>query len=282
MRRIGLDPAEPYVLYTCSNPAMTEHAGVEFVLAWIEALRVERRRAAAPARHRRSARIRTTLDQWREVELSAASRTSPSGRARDALPVTDEARADFFDSLAHSAAVVGINTTAMIEAAIVGKSVLTVLAPEFAQESTLHFDYLLEENGGFLHVAAVARRARRPARARARRGRGGRANGGAASSSRSSARTGSTGRRRRSSPTRSRSSPTLPVERWRPVGAAGPLARGRGRAQLARGVARRTQAARRAQARAASEGARRERSLLLRPASCRTSQRRSTHRSSTS
>src|SRR5439155_22512732 len=70
------------------------------------------------------------------------------------LPVTDGARTDFFDSLAHSAAVVGINTTAMIEAAIVGKSVLTVLAPDFAQESTLHFDYLLEENGGFLHVAS--------------------------------------------------------------------------------------------------------------------------------
>jgi hypothetical protein len=49
---------------------------------------------------------------------------------------------------------VGINTTAMIEAAIVGRSVLTVLAPEFAQESTLHFHYLLEENGGFLHVAS--------------------------------------------------------------------------------------------------------------------------------
>ena len=40
----------------------------------------------------------------------------------------------------------------MIEAAIVEKSVLTVLAPGFAQENTLHFDYLLEENGGFLHV----------------------------------------------------------------------------------------------------------------------------------
>jgi hypothetical protein len=42
----------------------------------------------------------------------------------------------------------------MIEAAIVGKSVLTVLAPQFAQESTLHFHYLLVENGGFLHVTS--------------------------------------------------------------------------------------------------------------------------------
>ena len=29
----------------------------------------------------------------------------------------------------------------------------TVLVPEYAQEDTLHFRYLLDENGGFLHVA---------------------------------------------------------------------------------------------------------------------------------
>jgi hypothetical protein len=43
----------------------------------------------------------------------------------------------------------------MIEAAVIGKSVLTVLAPEFGQESTLHFHYLREENGGCLHVACT-------------------------------------------------------------------------------------------------------------------------------
>jgi hypothetical protein len=68
--------------------------------------------------------------------------------------VAASSRDDFFDSLWHSSAVVGINTTAMIEAGIVGKSVLTILAPEFAQETTLHFHYLLAENGGFVHVAA--------------------------------------------------------------------------------------------------------------------------------
>jgi len=50
--------------------------------------------------------------------------------------------------------VIGINTTAMIEAAIVGKPVLTILEPTFAQEGTLHFHHLLEENGGFLHAAS--------------------------------------------------------------------------------------------------------------------------------
>jgi hypothetical protein len=57
--------------------------------------------------------------------------------------------------LFHSEAVVGVNTTAMIEAAIVGRTVHAVLADEFqdTQSGTLHFRYLLEENGGFLRVA---------------------------------------------------------------------------------------------------------------------------------
>jgi hypothetical protein len=152
MRRIGLEPAEPYVLYTCSNPAMTEEPESRFVLEWVAALRASgderlRRLGIAIRPHPNEA------GEWREADLGGVENTTIWPRA-GALPVTDEARADFFDSLAHSAAVVGINTTAMIEAAIVGKSVLTVLAPEFAQESTLHFDYLLEENGGFLHVGA--------------------------------------------------------------------------------------------------------------------------------
>ena len=74
--------------------------------------------------------------------------------AAGAQPDAGEARTDFFDSLSHSAAVVGINTSALIEAAIVGKSVLAPLAPEFAgtQLGTLHFRHVLFENGGFVHV----------------------------------------------------------------------------------------------------------------------------------
>jgi hypothetical protein len=143
VRRVGLDPAAPYVLYTCSNPAMTDTPESEFVREWVAAVR-----AAHPSLGIMIRPHPNDRDHWREVDVPAVI-WPREGTA----VVTDDARADFFDSLAHSAAVVGINTTAMIEAAIVGKSVLTVLSPEFAQESTLHFDYLLEENGGFLHVA---------------------------------------------------------------------------------------------------------------------------------
>jgi hypothetical protein len=151
-REVGLDPSEPYVLYVCSNPAMTEVAEVGFVTEWIDALR-----SSSDERLRRVGVVirphPNSADSWRDVDLSRFENVTVWPAVGD-LPVTEQARVDFYDSLAHSAAVVGINTTAMIEGAIVGKSVLTVLAPEFAQESTLHFHYLLEENGGFLHVAS--------------------------------------------------------------------------------------------------------------------------------
>jgi hypothetical protein len=148
-RKIGVDDGRAYVLYTCSNPAMTETPEPAFVLAWLDALRADERLRDLPVLIRPHP---NDTGEWESVDLARYGNVAVWPRG-GAYAITDDARADFFDSLAHSAAVVGINTTAMIEAAIVGKSVLTVLAPEFAQESTLHFHYLLEENGGFLHVA---------------------------------------------------------------------------------------------------------------------------------
>ena len=68
-------------------------------------------------------------------------------------PLDEESRADYFDSMFHSAAVVGLNTSALVEAAIVDRPVFTILPPEFSenQEGTFHFHYLLTIGGGFLH-----------------------------------------------------------------------------------------------------------------------------------
>ena len=75
--------------------------------------------------------------------------------AAGATPSNAESRADYFHSIVHSAAVIGINTTAEIESAIVGRSVLTILAPEFqaTQEGTLHFEHLRNANDGLVHAA---------------------------------------------------------------------------------------------------------------------------------
>jgi hypothetical protein len=71
------------------------------------------------------------------------------------VPISDQAKDVYFDSIFHSSAVVGLNTSAMIEAGIIGRPVYTVLLPEFYdnQEGTLHFRHLLEAGGGLLHAS---------------------------------------------------------------------------------------------------------------------------------
>jgi len=69
--------------------------------------------------------------------------------------VNDDGRADYFDSLYHAAAVVGLNTSALVEAAIVDRPVFTILEPKFRdnQEGTFHFQHLMTVGDGFLNTA---------------------------------------------------------------------------------------------------------------------------------
>jgi hypothetical protein len=149
-RTVGLDPGRPFVAYLCSSRPIARHGEVEFVTDWIRALR------ASPDERVRDLGVLVRPHprgggKWRRPDLSELGAVLwPRGGA---FTVGELERDDFFDTLVHAEAVVGINTTAMIEAAVVGKSVLTILRPEFAQETTLHFHHLLAQNGGFLHVA---------------------------------------------------------------------------------------------------------------------------------
>jgi hypothetical protein len=91
------------------------------------------------------------MKEWADVDLSADPHVALWGQS----PVTREARDGYFDSLWHSAAVVGVNTSAFLEAAIVGRPVYATLLPEHYenQEGTIHFHYLLNVGGGLLHTA---------------------------------------------------------------------------------------------------------------------------------
>ena len=67
------------------------------------------------------------------------------------LPIDGDSRAEYFDALYYSSAVVGINTSAFIEAGIIGRPVYAIiLADEFSgtQAGTIHFRYLTEVGGG--------------------------------------------------------------------------------------------------------------------------------------
>lgn len=147
----GVPAQPPFVLYVCSSYFIAPDE-VAFVRRWIHALRdsehAELRELGVVVRpHPQNA------EQWRDVELEDGAVIWPPAGAQ---PDDEDSRADFFDSIYHSAAVVGVNTSAMIDAAIVGRNVLTLLDPAFdsTQRGTLHFSYLLREQGGFLNIAA--------------------------------------------------------------------------------------------------------------------------------
>jgi hypothetical protein len=152
----GLDPARPLVLYTCSSSFIAAApAEVAFVREWVRELRAH----AATANVNVLVRPHPfNLWEWQHADLSDLGALAIDPR-RPYNPLNEDVRCSFYDALYHSAAVVGINTSAMIEAAIVGRPVLSILAPQFAatQEGTLHFRHLLPENGGFLQLSQSIR-----------------------------------------------------------------------------------------------------------------------------
>jgi hypothetical protein len=155
-RRVGLPDAGPFVLFTGSSSFISEsNAEVAFVRRWVNALR------SSPHPELRDINVLVrphpyNFHRWADAPVADLPRVVVYPR-QPYNPVDTSSRDDFFDSLYHCAAVVGINTSAMIEAAIVGRPVCSMLAPEFAgtQEGTIHFRHLLPENGGFLRIAAT-------------------------------------------------------------------------------------------------------------------------------
>ncbi|MBI4887444.1 MAG: hypothetical protein HY824_10140 [Acidobacteria bacterium] len=151
--RLGLPASQPFVLFTCSSSFIAlSQAEVVFVARWLQRLRqhpVLRGVAVLVRPHPYNCAAWETADLARPGEVAIWPRRAYN-------PIDEEHRRGFFDSLYHSAAVVGVNTSAMIEAAIVGRPVLSMLSSEFSgtQEGTLHFHHLLPENGGFLRMAA--------------------------------------------------------------------------------------------------------------------------------
>jgi hypothetical protein len=93
--------------------------------------------------------------QWQDFDASAFEAVGIWPRA-GANPVDRDARSDYYDSMYHSVAVVGVNTSALIESGIVGRPVYTVLTDEFSgsRNGTLHFQHLKNVNGGLLTVAS--------------------------------------------------------------------------------------------------------------------------------
>jgi hypothetical protein len=136
--QLGLPTDRAMILYTCSSRFIAEREP-DAVARWLAALRSsdEVRLAEAnvivrPHPH--------NGDGWTSEPLRDAPGVAifPAGGAD---PADDRSRADYFDSMIHADAIVGINTSALLESAIVGRPTLAFPAPEFqaSQGELPHF-----------------------------------------------------------------------------------------------------------------------------------------------
>ena len=150
---IGLNPDRPILLYTASSVFICR-SEVGFVTRWLKALRgcSDGNLRDAQVIIRPHPKATKTLNQWDSEELKALCGVVVFPRGGH-MPLGTQARNDYYDSLYHSAAVVGINTSAMLEAAVVGRRSFTVLLDDIreGQEGMIHFQHLTKD--GFLGVA---------------------------------------------------------------------------------------------------------------------------------
>jgi hypothetical protein len=146
---VGLPVDRPFLMYACST--LFDHSPPEakLVVEWIRRVRDSR----LPHLQDIGILVRphpSRLYEWDGIDLSTMGPTVLWGRN----PLDPVSKADYFDSMYHSAAVVGLITSAFIEAGIVGREVHTILDPEFEdnQLGTVHYHYLTNTAGGVLTV----------------------------------------------------------------------------------------------------------------------------------
>jgi hypothetical protein len=156
-RTLGIEGHRQILLLAGSSRNMAPgDSEVQFVRRWLAALR-------APSSGNTRLRDAFVLvrphpsntAQWQGVDLGDAS-TLVYPHEYSGMPLSDAEVEVFRESILASSAVVGVNTTAMIEAAILRRPVFTVRDAAFdhSQAQTLHFSYLADDQTGCVTTAS--------------------------------------------------------------------------------------------------------------------------------
>jgi hypothetical protein len=163
---LGFDPRQPVLMYLGSSKFVITERELPFIARWIAAIREspDDRLRCSNILVRPHPDVKAGDDEgpaqnirWRGIEGKGVV-TRPFEDAQAVVLRTHYRRAQgFVEALTHSSAVVALNTSAALEAAIVGRPVFTILAGDAAdgQASTLHFRYLLESEGGCVSLAST-------------------------------------------------------------------------------------------------------------------------------
>jgi hypothetical protein len=151
--RLGLPPDRPHILYVGSTRFKRSLDEGAWISRWVSGLREsghpELEDVPVVVRpHPKRSLHSDSKGARRLVNTPGIVVHPPDG----ADVVSDETLSEFYDSLHHSAAVVGINTSAMIEAAVVGKGVHVLLAKAYReiQKDCPHFQHLRSVGGGLI------------------------------------------------------------------------------------------------------------------------------------
>ena len=151
---LGLDPTRPTLLYVCSSRFVSE-GELPFIRRWLGELRG----SASETLRTCNVLVRPHPDiallpddfrmprhRWPAAPILIARTARPFDEERAMVLQTDLTTPQgLYESIVHSNAVVGLNTTAELEAGIVGRPVFTIVADDGAvdgQSSTIHFHYL--------------------------------------------------------------------------------------------------------------------------------------------
>lgn len=155
LSEVGLSAGDgPLILYLESSAYVGNEES--FAPQWVAALRghFDERLRDASVLVRPHPQV--NANNWEAVRSESPGRVAVWPPQREAVQDL-QARQNFFDSLYHADACVGINTSAFIEAAIVGRPSLAPALSQFrrGQANTIHFAHLVEENGGPVRLAST-------------------------------------------------------------------------------------------------------------------------------
>jgi hypothetical protein len=143
--KTGIGANQPYVLYLCSSKYISGDE-TSFVRAFATALHDNQNSAHIRVMVRPHPLNSQIWDGFEDQNIVIWPK-DPS------WVDTTAAKQDYYNSIYHSTAVVGVNTSAFLEAAIMDKPCVTILMKQygFKQSKQGHFRHLL--NGDFLEVA---------------------------------------------------------------------------------------------------------------------------------